>query len=352
MIENLLSLLGMSVYLVFLPFLLGYLLAGRKRQTKWIAWYVYGMLGMMAAFQLACVPLVLLHRSLLEAVVLWHVVMGIFCAVSRLGKKRKPEGWTVKTEKRQTPEMILTAVVLVLLAVQCAAYIAGTHIDNDDARYVANAVAAYETNTMYRYHPNNGNVMNYFMGEIGKETTSPMMMFYAAVSFIVRVHPTIMIHTVWAVVWVLVSYGIYWMLSACFYPESRKNRLLFLMLVMILQIFGNTSIYTASTFSLMRAWQGKALVPAVIMPFLLVLFMRRWKDEDYGWYQGMLLCSLSACLCSGMGVYLSAILTMAVTIAAAVKEKSIKTLVSGACCCIPNAVYTGLYLLVHLVIIR
>lgn len=352
MIGNLWSLLGISIYLALLPFFMGYLIAGRKKGTKWIALYVYGMLGMMAAFQLACVPLVLLHRTLLEAVIWWHVLMGLFCAAACLKKNRAADGWTVKPEKWKTEEAVLALAVLALLAIQCAAYIAGTHIDDDDARYVANAVAAYETNTMYHYHPNNGTAMEYFMGEIGKEATSPMMMFYAAVSFIVRVHPTIMIHTVWAVVWVLTSYGIYWMLSACFYPESRRNRLVFLALVMVLQIFGNTSIYTASTFSLIRAWQGKALVPAVVMPFLLALFLRRWKDKDYGWRQGLLLCSLSACLCSGMGVYLSAILTAAAVISAAVKEKSIKTLVLGACCCIPNAVYTGLYLLVHLVIIR
>lgn len=352
MIESLWSLLGIFLYLVFFPFLLGFLLVGRKRQSKWIAIYVYGMLGMMAAFQLACVPLVLTHRSLREAVILWHIFMGIFCVISVMRKKVPAEGWTVKPEKWKRAEILLAVAALALLAIQCAAYVAGTHIDNDDARYVANAVAAYETNTMYHYHPNNGTVMKYFMGEIGKETTSPMMMFYAAVSLIVRVHPTIMIHTVWAVVWVLVSYGIYWMLSACFYPESRRNRLIFLMFVMILQIFGNTSIYTASTFSLTRAWQGKALVPAVVMPFLLALFLRRWKEKEYGWYRGMLLCSLAACLCSGMGVYLSAILIMAAAVSAAVKEMSLKTLVLGACCCIPNAVCTGLYLLVHLVIIR
>jgi len=352
MIESLWSLFGIVLYLAGFPLLLGFLLAGKKKQSEWIAIYVYGILGMMAAFQLACVPLVLLHRSLLEAVVLWHVFMGIVCVVCLVRKKEVLAVWAGKPGKWEKPELFLLAAVLVLLIMQCAAYLAGTHIDNDDARYVANAVAAYETNTMYRYHPNTGTVMKYFMGEIGKETTSPMMMFYAAVSLIVRVHPTIMIHTVWAVIWVLVSYAVYWMLAVCFYPENRRNRLLFLLFVMLLQIFGNTSIYTASTFTLTRAWQGKAFVPAVVMPFLLVLFLRRWKDQTYRWYPGLLLCSLAACLCSGMGVYLSAILTMAVTIAAAVKEKSIRTLIFGGCCCIPNVVYTGLYLLVHLVIIR
>lgn len=352
MIGTLWSLLGMFIYLAVLPLFLGFLLTGKKGQIKGIVWYVYGMLGMLAAFQVSCVPLVLLHRPLHEAVILWHVFMGMFGVAAFIRKKKAAVEWKIKPEKWKKPELCLLAAVLLLLLVQCAAYVVGTHIDNDDARYVANAVAAYETDTMYRYHPNNGNVMEYFMGEIGKEATSPMMMFYAAVSFIVRIHPTIMIHTVWAVVWVLVSYGIYWMLSACLYPESRRNRLIFLMLAMVLQIFGNTSIYTASTFSLMRAWQGKALVPAAVMPFLLFLFLRRWERKEYQWYPGLLLCTLAACLCSGMGVYLSAILIMAVTIAAALKEKSLKTLVFGACCCIPNAVYTGLYLLVHLVIIR
>lgn len=351
MIGHLWSLLGLAVYLGALPLGLGYLLAGRKGKTGWIARYVYGMLGMLAAFQVACVPLVLLHRSLLEAVVWWHILMAVLAAAASLAG-RKPEGWTGEPETWKRTELALAAVAVLLLFLQCAAYGAGTHIDNDDARYVANAVAAYESNTMYRYHPNNGTVMNYFMGEIGKETTSPMMMFYAAVSMVLRIHPTIMIHTVWAVVWVAVSYGIYWMLSVCFYPDSRKNRLIFLVLAMVLQIFGNTSIYTASTFALTRAWQGQAFVPAVVMPFVLALFLRRWKDPGYSWYPGLLLIALSACLCSGMGVYLSAILIGAAVIGEALRERSMKTLFLGACCCIPNAVYTGLYLLVHLVIIR
>ncbi|MDO5422587.1 MAG: DUF6077 domain-containing protein [Eubacteriales bacterium] len=352
MFETVWSILGMGIYLVLLPFLYGSLLCKNSRRGEWISRYVYGMLGMMAVFQIACVPLVLTHRALHEAVILWHILLVLSGIFLWKGKK-KPQGVKrIRRKKWTVEEGVLLAAVLALLAVQCAAYVFGTHIDDDDARYVANAVAAYETDTMYYYHPNTGEPMDYFMGEIGKETTSPMMMFYAAVSFLVRVHPTILIHTVWAVVWLLVSYGVYWMISGCFYPENRRNRLVFLIFAMVLQIFGNTSIYTSQTFLLTRLWQGKALVPAVFAPFFLHLFLRRFGGTKEAWYRDLVLANLAACLCSGMGVYLSAVLAVVIVLVTAVREKSLGTFIKGCFCCVPNAVYTGLYILVHLVLIR
>lgn len=344
---------GLGYYLLLLPLFLGRFLWGNGKKTQAAAWYVWGMFFLMALFEVAAVPLILLHRPLHEAIWGWNLLIAAAAAVFVIKHGTVGKGLEASDVPWKKGERLLLCLVLLLLAIQCCAYLFGMHVDDDDSRYVANAVAAFETDTMYRYHPNNGEVMTYFMGEVGKETASPMMMFYAAVSYAAGIHPTIMIHTVWPVVWLIVSCGIFWMISLAVYPpEKRESRLLFLLFVMLLNIWGNTSIYTSSTFSLIRLWQGKALVPALFAPMLFFLMLYRAGGHRKNWYRNLVVCNLAACLCSGMGIFLSAALTLCIAAALAFYEKNWKVLPGCFLCCIPNACYTFLYLLVHRVILR
>ena len=356
--DKLLSLAAGVFYLGIVPSGAGWFLSRRDRKAGHLcrSW-VYGILVMMAVYQLVSVPLILLHRSLTESIIGWHIGLVLWILVfAVLRKKRLPEpllnqagryeGWSYS-------EHLLLLVLAVLVIMQCAYYVFGMHIDDDDARYVANAVAAAETNTMYRFHPNTGEAMKYFMGEIGKEVTSPLMMFYAALAVLTGIHPAILIHTFLPPVLLIAGYGILWLLAEEIWPEGRTQRLLFLAAAVVFRMMGNTSIYTGSTFSLMRIWQGKALVAALFVPFVILIYLRIYLRRPNP-YAYVLLCTmnLAACLSSGMGIYLCAILTGTAAAALLIRTRSLRAAVPVLLCCIPNAVYTWIYLLVYKVILR
>lgn len=45
-----------------------------------------------------------------------------------------------------------------------------------------------------------------------------------------------------------------------------------MIMVNMLMIFGNISIYTPATFFLMRTWQGKSMLTSIIFPAILLIF--------------------------------------------------------------------------------
>ena len=75
-----------------------------------------------------------------------------------------------------------------------------------------------------------------------------------------------------------------------------------------IQYFYGGSVYTQGTFSLIRIWQGKASVAAVIIPLLFYFFIsinKRNKTQDW---MLMALAGLAGCLMSGMGISITLIL--------------------------------------------
>ena len=91
---------------------------------------------------------------------------------------------------------------------------------------------------------------------------------------------------------------------------------MFMILCAILQIWGNTSIYTPETFLMMRSWQGKSVFVNFIVPAVFLLFLRIYRGErgmdirSRHYYWCMLLCvNLASGLCSSMAIVLAAMLT-------------------------------------------
>ena len=350
---------GIFLTLIILPELLGRLVMPAQerdgRITKAAAGYVYGMVFAGALFELVCVPLILLHRTLTETVVCWAVLMAVCMVPLYLSRrKNRPEkdrmvparetGWSL-------PDCALLILILLLLGVQCGFYAFGAHYDEDDSRYVVNAVEAYETDTLLRYHPATGEKMEYFEGEIGKEVTSPATMLYAAVSRAIRVHPTFMMHSVWPVAWLLLSYAVYACMACVFYPSDRRKRLLFLLICMIIVIMGYHNVYGNTAFILSRLWQGKSLVPAVIAPLFLLFYLRGYTG-GLRYYLELTAICLFSCLTSGMGVYMGAFLLGITVSLHALRCRSVKLWLKGLLCAWPCAACTGIYYLVSSVILR
>ena len=120
---------------------------------------------------------------------------------------------------------------------------------------------------------------------------------------------------------------------------------------MLVRQMGGVTVYTGSSFTLLRLWQGKAIVPAVAVPMGIWLLLEE-KNCGKEFWQGILLMNVFACLCSGNGIYLSGIMTGILCLFRAVRSRSWQSVLCGAVCLIPNALCVLIYELAGKLVIR
>lgn len=263
-------------------------------------------------------------------------------AASKPGSKRSEKVFSI----------ILWLIFLTLLI--CEFVMAYTHLffDGDDAYYVVESVLSWQTDTMYRYLPYTG-------GSTSLDLRHAMALFPMWTAYLARIttmHPTAIAHSFLPMLMIsLNDIALFRIASNLFEGKefrARRRELLpmFMIAVSLLQIFGNTSIYTPETFLMMRSWQGKSVFVNFIIPCALLLFLRIIAVEPAGekkvvrfYWLMLLLLSISSGLCSSMASILTMGYIFLAGILAAVCVKKRKVFFKSLVCCIPNAAYLALY---------
>lgn len=124
----------------------------------------------------------------------------------------------------------------------------------------------------------------------------------------------------------------------------------FMIFVSLLQIFGNYSIYPASTFLLTRTRQGKAALGNVVLPFFLLLLYRMAEEVKRQGKAGArsvvwLAAAMTAgCLCSTMAGFLCSMFVMLTAGLLFILYRKPPVLWQGLLACVPGAVYAVMYL--------
>lgn len=110
-----------------------------------------------------------------------------------------------------------------------------------------------------------------------RDITSPWAMMLAIVSRILFTKPAIFAHTIYPPIELFIVYGIYWLIGKELF-KKKESQLSVVLLAIVVNLFFTVIVYTQSTFTLIRIWQGKASVAAVIVPMLIYLFICLKKD--------------------------------------------------------------------------
>ena len=107
------------------------------------------------------------------------------------------------------------------------------------------------------------------------------------------------------------------------------------------------SVYNQSYFTIVRIWQGKAVVAGVLIPFLTYLLIRLYReDTKAGDYIFIIMTGMAMCLMSGMGIFFSGILIGILGGWFMIVKKQWKKIPYIVLCCIPTIIYGATYVLV------
>ena len=320
------------------PWMTGMLLSGKRPAAEgWPPCFCFlaGTVCMWAVYELLAVPAVMLQLPLHVLTGLWSAFLlaaaCLFLIRCRRPDFRKrallsPAAWRERAvradeESRTGGNAGLSGRVLIgallltaclLAGWQCRQYFEKQHVDDDDSRFIAVAVSAWQHDTMLLDNPATGEPVPRAEGEVTKEVTSPWPLYLASLASIIGIHPTILAHTILPVCLLLLRYMAVWAAGWLLFAgdggkwRELEQRAWFLLFAVVgTQYFGG-SVYSASAFALCRIWQGKAVLAAFVLPWILmVTFGMELRGRCGPDLRLLMITAAAACLVSGMGIMMS-----------------------------------------------
>jgi hypothetical protein len=318
--------------------------------------WVFGQMLLWGAFQIICVPFVLLQRTFLEVVTIFQLVSSILGLVG-IGlwwftwRKRTPYRNLRTSSKQDKRSLLLWCVFWMLLLFQVVMAFTMTYGDGDDSYYVAVSTLAQESNTMYLKLPYTGGAT----ALDARHGLAPFPIWIAYLAQISGIRTVSVAHVAVPALLIPMTYAIYAMigkrLPGISTRQFKKDYLpIFMIFLSLLVLFGDYSIYSVENFLIARTRQGKAAFGNLVIPalILLLLIIVEKIHENRKMNPKIWICLtaviLTGCLCSTLGTALCGLLLAVVGLISAISFRKWKFLIPLCLCCVPTVVYIVLYL--------
>ncbi len=235
--------------------------------------------------------------------------------------------------------------------------------DGDDAYYVVESLLAQQADVMNTILPYTGTSTSLDI----RHALAVITMWIAFLARQSGIHATILSHSVMPLFLIPFVYVIYTEIARILFRDRQQVTPVFMVVVSLLLMFGNVSIYTPATFFLMRTWQGKAMVSNLVFPMIFWMFLwmieemravkeLKIRDGKYGKYDRMaaarlrvtpwillgLICMFSG-VCSSLGVIFGSALIGILTLVLLFLSRRWTVLPGAFVSVIPNMVYLAIY---------
>ena len=334
------------LWLVAVPIVLGNKMAENRQWDACTIFlsFIMGWIKMMAIFQIIAVPAIFLKINLSTLTIIWSIIIvgGLLYNLYHYYMIRK----TIRKcfWKEKSTWGTVEKIALGLVALQLVLVTFFTSSDMDDSFYVASAVTAEHTNTIFQYIGDTGAVYTQYPS---RYVLSPFPIFTAMISRILQIHPAIVAHTIFPLIFIPMSYMVFYLIfRKCF--TAKKSAAIGTCVICILNIWSNISVYTASTFLLTRSWQGKAILANLIFPLLTYFFIEIYQLGEHGVamkWRDLFFTMTTTCLLSSMGIFLALLFIAIYALVFLIARRKLRTIFKIIMCCIPNFIYGVGYLI-------
>lgn len=292
------------IILGIVPLLLGKLFTYKDDEgikNNHVLEYVLGFLGMLAIFEVLCVPMTYLRISFTTLTIVYTIVLTVLCVCGLCGQvKILKKHEFVLPQKLEKYEYVYIGMFVVLLVVQlyCSAVSHITYMSYDDYDYIVTANMAIYDDGMFLSDVVTGYPMK---GFTANRVLNAYLIFVAYLAKISGFHVTVIAHTILPVFLILFAYSGYYVIAQSLFKE-REHRWIFMVLLSMIVIFGEFTKYSMTFRLLGPVWNGKGVLIAVTIPFLFGLVPLVF-EKKYHFMRGMyfLLISIAACSMTLMG---------------------------------------------------
>lgn len=324
------------IWLIIVPFLIGTLIIKQlfgEEEVDILLALLCGVLCMLAVFYILVIPMLFSKIPLHILIIGWSIMMICLCGLSLIFNMKHFMNIFIHNFNKFTVMPWFTLFIIILIVAQTFMLVFYQHEDADDSFYVAFATTAMATDTIFQYDPFTGLTLATYPANYA---LSPFPIFVALLAKLLMIHPAIVAHTILPAFLIPFSYIVMAVLGMKLFHQKTSAVLNFLMFLCVLNIFGNVSVYTNSTFMLFRIWQGKAILANIILPAILYFSMRAMPgDKKFVEWMMLFACALSACLVSSMGIILAFIMIGCIGLVFSIQNRKIQTLIYSILCCTP-----------------
>ncbi len=361
------SILLIVVWAVIVPFIIGFLVFelgygkvqasasdnanNAEKKTDIVSAIIKNILMgnaiMMAVFQIFAVPMIskMLPFHILKN--LWLVIVILLCIFGLLYffKTRQILLSSLKFEKGdyKMPVVIVMLAAVFLIMFQTWLLGCNVHIDTDDARFVAEAVAAVEKDSMITIHPITGEEISVRYGELRKDVTSPYPVYLGLLSYLFRLPPAVCAHTYLPFILIPFCYMSFYLVADYLFKGDKYKTWLFLLFLALIHLFSFESIFSSGYTLLTIIWQGRSIFAMVLLPLLWYILMRFFdeatKENEIKLLISFAMVMLASAMLSGMGIMLSLALGVAYAAAIIWNKKNLVLSIKLMILMIPNIIY-------------
>lgn len=324
---------------------LGTLLLNKRSPRSVVFGLIVGIIIELALFELLCIPMRFMKNA--TFIQLRNIWFGILCILSILSiikiiKHFKEISEYTKNEIKKLP-IITTIIFVIILSAQCYVNFKYMHGDDDDATFIGLATTALDNNSLKQFN------------RVGVETEvyetrnffSPYYIYTAVIASLANIHPLILAHTIFPVVFLIYAFATYYLLGNALFDNDKKQVMTFLVLLCIMNAWGDYSRYTLSIRMLTRIWQGKAVLVSIIVPFIWYLCIEHlYKTKDAFYWLMLFIITLGSAATSSMSFALIPIMLFIISALFCIKDKKITYISNTIFSIIPVIVLGILYLLV------
>lgn len=332
----------------------------KKENTNLILAFIIGYLVEFAVCQLITVPYIYMNKSLTDLITIVSIILGGISILSIIVNYKNAKNIAISTLEyiKEMPKL-LTLLVVILIGVQVYSFVGYMHIDDDDAFYVGTATVAVQTDSLFKYSATTG--VEDLENQLSRYRLGPFPIFLAIISKIINMHPAIVAHSVLPIIFVPLVYMIYGLIGNELFKKNQKQIYYFLLIMNIINIWGNYSVRTNFSFFLLRIWQGKAVLANVILPAIILLFIKLEENNYKIEYCVLLFIAiLAGTLTTTMGIALPPIELMLLAIVYEISKielkklkedkntlkVAIKNISKCLICCLPNIAYGIAFLII------
>lgn len=257
--------------------------------------------------------------------------------------KGKLSGYKKAFVEKERKDTIFNVVVFSVMILAVLIFIVHhalyTHCDADDSRFVTNAVDIVRSNAILQTDPTTGGPMIPLYGDFSKDIVSHWMVFFAYLGKVCNVSPVIAAHSYLPVVIYMMVFGTYWMIAGEIYKNKIFERSAMVIIALVVIVFGGYSTHGMEMVTMVRIWQGKAVVASLGIATLIYLFFRIYKEPaKLSLYVLLFMTNISMGLMSGMGIIIAPIMTACYGIVYVFATKKFRVLILMGLTCIPSAV--------------